>query len=96
VTDKVLTEAQVAATRRTEEAQGMQGGSDPGPRSSERHAENDGGSPPTSLTAGVSGAEAEKTEALRRSIVELIQIHQAALVSAAEKARVRGRPKDDC
>ena len=86
----------MASTWRSEEAQGMQDGSDHRLHSNERQTENDGGSPPTSVTAGVSSAEAEKTEALRRSIVELMQLHQATLVSAAEKARVHGRPKDDC
>ena len=58
----------------------LQRGSKPGRRSTDR----------------ISVAEAEMTEALRQSILNLMQIQQAALRSVADKADARGRPKADC
>ena len=70
----------MAATSRIAGVQGTRRRSASRRRSNKHAAEKDGGSPPALLPVALSPADIEKTEALRQSILELMQVHQAALL----------------
>src|ERR1043166_6485299 len=66
------------------------------PRDNEPHGGAGNSSLPGLPKTGLSRAEREKTEALKRSVLELIEVHQAALLWLTNKAVTPCHSKADC
>jgi len=66
------------------------------PRDNEPNGEAGNGNLPGMPKTGLSRAELEKTEALKSSVLELIEAHQAALLWLTNKAVTPCHPKADC